>query len=117
MQRKPTKNTRGPNADEKRFMAWVKEQPCAACGCPGPSIVDHCMGATYKHNKVLVGHWYLLPLCTACDDVKTTGSRRGFRQQFGLMSDLWCKVANRYESLSGKMIPSEIWASIEDSRT
>lgn len=116
MQRKPTKTTRGANAEEKRFMAWVKEQPCCCCGMPGPSIVDHAMGATYKHNKVLIGHWYLLPLCYLCDQVKTQGSRRGFREAFGPMADLWLGVADRY-NLEGHEIPNDIGLAIVDSRT
>ena len=74
MQRKPTKNTRGPNAEEKRFAAYTKGSDCIACGAEGPSIVDHVAGATYKHNKVLIGHWFLIPLCVECDTIKTQGS-------------------------------------------
>lgn len=89
MQRKATKNTRGANAEEKRFHAYTKECPCVVCGNPAPSIVHHAMGATYRHNKVLIGHWFVLPLCQTCDDVITYGSRRKFREQFGLQSEYW----------------------------
>ena len=76
MQRKPTKNTRGSNADEDRFQGWLKEQPCAWCGNDGPSIVDHCRGATFKHNKVLIGHWFCIPQCVTCDTQKTIHGKR-----------------------------------------
>lgn len=82
MQRKHTKNTRGPNAKEKRFMAWVKEQPCCICGSPGPSICDHMYGSTKKHNKVLIGMWALLPYCYMCDFVKTHYSRKAHNKKF-----------------------------------
>ena len=92
MQRKPTKNTRGPNAEEKRFMVWVKDQPCAVYDIPGPSIVQHCEGATFRHNKVLIGHWFLLPLSVKADDLVTYGNRRWFRQEHGTQSSLWLKL-------------------------
>ncbi len=84
MQRKATKNTRAANADEKRFMAWVKEQPCCICHTPVPSIVDHMYGATFKHNKVLIGMWALLPYCPTCDEVKTLGSHNKHLEVFGM---------------------------------
>jgi hypothetical protein len=95
MQRKPTKTTRGPNAEEKRFMAWVKEQHCIVYGTPGPSIAHHCEGATFKHKKVLVGHWFLLPLSQDADDIVTHGSRKRFREAFGPQSSLWLKLIKK----------------------
>lgn len=91
MQRKASKNTRLANAAEKRFHAYTKESDCICCGNPGPSIVHHCEGATFKHNKVLIGHWFVIPLCLECDDVITQGSRKAFRAQFGPQSSLWFK--------------------------
>lgn len=96
MQRKPTKNTRGPNVHEKGFQAWCKESECCACHNPGPSIVHHCEGATFKHNKVLVGHWFCIPLCQSCDDVVTHESRRAFREKFHTQSGLWWDCAHAY---------------------
>ncbi|CAL9960933.1 hypothetical protein VPH219E481_0056 [Vibrio phage 219E48-1] len=112
MQRKPSKKTRGVNADEKRFMSWVKTQSCICCG-NDYVIVDHCMGATYKHNRVLIGMWYLIPLCQLCDNIKTQGSRRGFREQFGPMSELWLKLIENYQ----EEIPSDVIEAITDSKT
>jgi hypothetical protein len=89
MQRKATRQTRGPNAAEKRFHAYTKESDCICCGNPGPSIVHHCEGSCMKHNKVLIGHWFVVPLCLTCDDVITQGSRKAFRDRFGAQSQLW----------------------------
>jgi len=115
MQRKATKNTRGPNADEKRFHGWVKERPCAVCGLPGPSIVDHAEGATFKHNKTLVGHWFVVPLCEAHDKIKTRGSRRGFKDMFGPHSELWEKEIGAYLADSDMhSVPSDVHLAIID---
>lgn len=114
MQRKATKNTRGPNADEKKFQAWTKQQPCITCGCPGPSIVHHCEGATFKHNKMLIGHWFVIPVCPECDDVVTTGGRKQFREQFGLQGDLWRRNVYGSAREAGLIPPYEVTASIYD---
>lgn len=110
MQRKATKNTRAANAEEKRFHALTKESDCIVCGSSAPSIVHHCMGATYKHNKVLIGHWFVLPLCKSCDDVITHGSRRTFKDKFGLQSDYWYTFVERNEVT----VPNDVYSAIMD---
>ena len=112
MQRKPTKNTRGPNAREKRFLDFTKDSSCIICDKPGSSIVHHCMGATYKHNKVLIGHAFVIPLCYEHDSVITLGSRRGFTDKFGLQSDLW----HKHYSKSTISFSDEVVDAILDSR-
>lgn len=91
MQRKKSKNTRLANAEEKRFHGWLKEQPCVWCGNEGPSIVDHCRGATFKHNKTLIGHWFCLPCCVPCDTQKTIHGKR-----LGNESEAWNEIMNKY---------------------
>jgi len=76
VQRKATKNTRGPNADEKRFQGWLKDQPCCWCDSEAGVIVDHAKGATFKHNKVLIGHRFCLCPCVECDTQKTIHGKR-----------------------------------------
>ena len=111
MQRKPTKNTRGPNADEKKFQGWLKEQPCVWCGNDGPSIVDHCRGATFKNNKVLVGHWFCIPQCVECDTQKTIHGKR-----LGNESETWGHILDVYEKHVALCVvcPDNIVASISD---
>ena len=116
MQRKPTNNTRGPNADEKRFQAWCKEQACCVCDNTGPSIVHHCEGSTFKHNKTLVGHWFVIPLCEACDDVITKGNRRAFRDRFGPQSNLWDSTVVNYQCDKEDffIVPLDVFDAIMD---
>ena len=109
MQRKPTKNTRGPNADEKRFQGWLKEQPCVWCGNDGPSIVDHCRGATFRHNKVLIGHWFCVSQCVECDTQKTIHGKR-----LGNESTAWISSNQVYQMEGNAGAPEDVWQSIED---
>jgi hypothetical protein len=115
MQRKATKNTRTANADEKRYHQWLKErQICAACCERGPVINHHCEGASFKHNKVLVGHWFVVGLCQQCDNVVTNGSRRVFRDQFGPQSVMWLEQVNAYEEETRRIPPFDVKAAIMD---
>lgn len=115
MQRKATKNTRGPNAEEKRFHQWIKEwQFCIACNEPAPTILHHCEGACFRHNKVLVGHWFVIGLCQQCDDVITHGSRKRFRLQFGPQSELWWETHQEHAKQTGIMPPFEVAHAIMD---
>lgn len=110
MRRKRTPNTRTANAAEKKFLAWVKEQDCAVCGMPGPSIADHVWGATFKHMKTLIGMWALLPLCPECDEVKTKGSLRGFVSKFGALGPMILNVISE----SPFTAPDDVLSAIED---
>jgi hypothetical protein len=104
VQRKATKNTRGPSTIERRLLVWVKQQPCCICNAPGPSIADHCYGATMRNKRVLIGMWAILPYCPTCDAVKTRGSHRAHLSAFGkTQADLWL---NQLEMLPTTLVPS-----------
>lgn len=107
MNRKPTKNTRGPNAAEKRFQGWIKQCDCTWCSNPGPSIVDHVKGATYKHNKVLIGHWFVLPNCQICDHQKTIEGKK-----LGDYTKAWIFEMNAYPKKHE--VPEEVIQAITD---
>lgn len=94
MQRRATKrSTRAANAEEKRFLKWVKEQPCIQCQQRGPSIADHMYGSAFIHNKVLIGHWAVIPLCLECDSIKTRGNHRYYQDMFGeTQADSWVRL-------------------------
>jgi len=114
MMRKSTAQSRGPNAAEKAHMAWVKHNGdfCSACQWPAILIVHHCEGATFRHNKILIGHWFVLGLCQECDDVVTHGSRRAFREKFGPQSELWLRQFERYPFKTECTL--EVQAAIKD---
>lgn len=103
MNRKPTKNTRGPNAAEKRHADWVKNKGyCSACLAEAPLILHHCMGATYRHNKELIGHWFVLGLCQHCDDLVTKGSRKRLTEHFKQsQGSMWVQQVVDYQHSTG----------------
>jgi len=96
MQRKPTRQSRGANSDEKRYMRWIKERGiCVVCDNDGGVIAHHCVGSTYKVHMgvepVQIGHAFVIGLCGACDNIVTRGSHKKFREMFGLESEFWQK--------------------------
>lgn len=108
MQRPNSKKTRQANAQEKAFMGWIKERPCCICNKPGLSIVEHCQGSAKKVKvnliTVLIGTWFLIPLCEKCDAIKTRGSYREFVNLFGLMNILCLKQLEEYP----EEVPEEV---------
>ena len=113
MQRRPTSNTRGPNADERRYQAWLKLQPCIYCGQRAPSICDHARGATFKNDKVLIGHWYCTSKCQRCDDFKTHGNHRThYRETNTLESSAWLVQSVRFTLSSSIKAPLDVIDSI-----
>jgi hypothetical protein len=111
MNRKSSKNRngRGPNSAEKAFQGWLKHQPCVWCGNDGPSIVDHCKGATFGHNKVHCGHSFCLSQCTECDTQKTI---HGIRQ--GNESEACLNQESEWKFSGGVGFPDDVWQSIKD---
>lgn len=41
---------------------WLRDQGCVIC--KKPAEIHHCAGSTAKHNKIHIGHWWCIPLCT-----------------------------------------------------
>jgi len=110
VQRKPTKNTRGPNADEKRFQGWLKEQNCCVSNEYGVQV-HHCLGSTAKQDKVLIGHYFCIPLTPEIHDYYHNSSK-AWRNCFGFQYLLWASLAYEYESETGNVIPHEVIQAI-----
>jgi len=84
MQRKSTDTTRGINAEERRFIKWIKAQPCIIPGCGDEYCkVDHVYGSTEKHQKQLIGPWCLLSLCGYHEGIKTRYGKGKFMLKYG----------------------------------
>ena len=49
-----------PTAAQKRWREAVRELGSIISG--GPAVIHHPVGRKGKHNKVDVGHWWVIPL-------------------------------------------------------
>lgn len=116
MQRRPSKTTRGINAAERRWMQFVKGQSnCIACKAYGPVIGHHCAGSAAKIKvdlvTVVIGMWFVIPLCQRCDDLVTHGSRRRLTDKYGPQRELWARLIKTW---TGE-VPPEIITGIMES--
>lgn len=110
MQRKATKNTRGPNQAEKDFQGWLKSQYCCVSGEYGVQV-HHCKGATFKHKKVLIGHWFCIPLSEAIHNEYHSGSKPWI-EKYGLQRDLWVSMILKYQDETGVSVPDDVAMAI-----
>ena len=89
-----------PNAAQKKWMETVANW----YQCHGFSDnelneyqfqIHHCLGRKAKHNKVAIGHWFVLPLPIALHDVSSnhalniTHHKHAFTERFELQSELF----------------------------
>jgi hypothetical protein len=115
MQRRATKNTRGPTTDEKRFQGWLKEQVCCVTGEYGVQV-HHCVGSAAKHNKERIGHWFCIPLSVEMHAEYHAGTK-AFREKYGPQSMLWIELLAEYSAEMHRCYcPAEIEAAIMDLR-
>jgi len=110
MQRSSTKQSRAPNADEKRFMSWCKEQPSIVSGQYGVEV-HHCVGSSFKARagveRVLIGHWFCIPL-TPQEHWLYHNRKNEFRISCGIQTDLWLNLIDGYDL----PIPQEVIEAI-----
>tara|TARA_Y100000310_G_C20598574_1_gene771807 strand:- start:1085 stop:1432 length:348 start_codon:yes stop_codon:yes gene_type:complete len=50
-----------PTANQKRWREAVRELGSVISG-NRPCVIHHPIGVTGKHNKVAIGHWWVIPL-------------------------------------------------------
>ena len=97
-----------PNAEQLRWRELVREQGCIITG--QPAEVHHVYGCSFKHNKIHVGHWFILPLSFDLHDLmgksshNITRSRMAFTRHYGLQKELFESLVTRIR-IKGHEIP------------
>ena len=65
-----------PTAAMRKWQDDVRQFGCVATGAdPAHCQLHHVHGATYKHNKVLIGPWFILPLHHKLHDIRSNDPR------------------------------------------
>ena len=112
------------NAPTKAQSDWREE--VRALGCivsmeKGPHIqIHHVLGATAKHNKVEIGHWFILPLTgwyhLDNPTLNVTNNKKMLEAQFGSQVNLWLQLLKNYEFHYERPapVPPEVVESIRD---
>jgi hypothetical protein len=110
MQRKPTRQSRGPNADEKAFQAWLKGR-LGITGGEGLTEVHHCVGSSVKKNKIHIGHWFCIPLSQSSHWL-FHNRKREWKKSFGVQSFLWEIEIINYSNETGREPPNDVYDAI-----
>lgn len=83
-------NTQQPNAAQKRWRETVAGFGCVATHAdPAHCQIHHVVGRTGKHNRVPIGHWFILPLHWRLHDIHSddkhnvTHYRLAFCRKYG----------------------------------
>jgi hypothetical protein len=110
-----------PNAAQKRWMRAVADYGCAVTADSMVQI-HHVKGATFRHNKVKIGHWYILPLCERLHDIKSndtfnvTHNKTAFESRYGKQVDLFLGMVEDLEYFGADLPPVDVLNAIEDLR-
>ena len=112
MQRPITPQSRGATAEEKRFHAWLKQRPCAVTGREGVDV-HHCVGATFRHNRILIGHVFCLPLAPEIHR-EFHQDKRIWIDNYGLQCDIWHDEYHEYCYQIGHPVFVEEFTAIMD---
>ena len=103
-----------PTAAQRRWQDVVAGLGCIVTRSdPAHCQLHHVGGFTYKHNKIRVGPWFILPLHASLHDLgsenpcNVTHHRRAFTDKFGTQAHLFLKVV--YAALyQGHDIPFDV---------
>ncbi len=83
--------------------------------------LHHVKGRSFKHNKVAIGHWLVIPVPFELHDVSSnhplnvTHHKHAFTEEFGLQTDIAIELIG-YMSAMGfcKLPPDEVIEAIGD---
>lgn len=110
-----------PTKAQKDWREEVRALGCIVSMEKGPHIqIHHVLGATAKHNKVEIGHWFILPLTgwyhLEAPVINATNHKKMFEAQFGSQASLFNQLLRNYEFHYEKPVPvpQEVLAAIYD---
>ena len=116
------------NAAEKKWMQTISDwYQCT--GFSGLELneyqfqLHHVVGRKAKHNKVSIGHWFILPIPSDLHDVSSnnlcnvTHHKHAFTDRFGLQSELFKEMIDSMVE-SGTKLPfgDDVINSIMDTK-
>jgi len=85
--------------------------------------IHHVAGASYKHNKVYIGNWFVLPVSfqyhdmSSNDALNVTHHRRHYEEAFGKQSAIWLEMVNVIRDQDGTLpFSDEVIEAVLDSK-
>ena len=85
--------------------------------------IHHVKGRSYKHNKIAIGHWFVIPVPFELHDVNSnhdlnvTHHKKAFTKEFGLQSEIFEQLVGYMSAMGFQNLPSDqILEAIMDTR-
>ena len=119
--------TKPANAAQKKWMSDISD----AChqgiigGMYGEEYGDccswqlhHVKGRSFRHNKVSIGHWFIIPVPFDLHDVSSnhplnvTHNKHAFTDEFGKQSELFNSMIEMMGAIGYSMPPDDVYDSI-----
>lgn len=82
-----------PTAQQKRWRELVRRLGSILTG--DDAVIHHCVGVTRKHNKVHIGHWWIIPLTNEQHLALHAGETFGFDSRKEFEKDAFTQVCQR----------------------
>lgn len=103
-----------PNAAQKRWREAVREIGSVVSG--GQAVIHHPVGRKGKHNKIEIGHWWVLPLTDAEHKSLHNGETFGHPSRKDFEKDAFEQVRQKLldRTPPEDWIPSEACLAIMD---
>lgn len=107
----------------KKQIEWreaVREMGCV--NHPGKRAeIHHVVGVTGRQDKIKIGHWFILPLCTECHrtdpEYNVTTWRKRFTEHWGDQRALFAEVVDWYLQTHRELpFGSDVYNAISNTR-
>jgi len=85
--------------------------------------LHHVLGRSAKHNKIAIGHWFIIPVPFELHDINEKNDlnvsyfKHNFTDKFGLQSEIFSTMIRYMKDLPFKIPSDEVYNSIMDTRS
>tara|TARA_R110002096_G_scaffold155159_1_gene319506 strand:+ start:733 stop:1068 length:336 start_codon:yes stop_codon:yes gene_type:complete len=101
-----------PTAAQKRWREAVRDLGSIISG--EPAVIHHPVGATGKHNKVAIGHWWVIPLTDAEHKALHAGETFGYESRKALEKATFSLVEMQIEYFPQLALDRDVSVAIQD---
>lgn len=92
------------------------------CSCYGEIQRHHVLGRSARHNKIDIGHWFIIPVPFALHDVSSghpdnvTHFKKSFVNRFGNQRDIFKAMVDDMRMEMYELPPVDVLNAIMDTR-
>ena len=98
-------------AAQKEWREAVRELGSVISG--DPAVIHHPVGATGKHNKVHIGHWWVIPLTDDEHKALHAGETFGHESRKEFEKESYKKVVKQMDDFPYQALGTKFWPTFE----